>query len=106
VDKEILPIDIKVNNDMHNESFPLPPNKKMKISNMCPSSSPTKLLCAKISESNKAITPNTNSYLLCDRFKVYTSFPNIVFPKGIKVLPIAEDKWVAVSLEFPNEKDF
>jgi hypothetical protein len=21
-------------------------------------------------------------------------------------LPIAEDKWVAVSLEFPNEKDF
>ncbi|WJX32910.1 hypothetical protein P8452_21185 [Trifolium repens] len=106
VDKEILPIDIKVNNDMHNESFPLPPNKKMKISNMCPSSSPTKLLCAKISESNKAMTPDTNSYLLCDRFKVYTSFPNIVFPKGITVLPIAEDKWVAVSLEFPNEKDF
>jgi hypothetical protein len=42
VDKEILPIDIKVNNDMHNESFPLPPNKKMKMSNMSPSSSSPK----------------------------------------------------------------
>ncbi|GAU48808.1 hypothetical protein TSUD_406410 [Trifolium subterraneum] len=106
VDKEILPTNIKINKDMPNESFPLPSNKKMKITNMCPSSSPTELLCAKISESNKAMTPNTSSYLLCDRFKVYTSYPNTVFPNGITVMPIAEDKWVAVSLEFQNEKDF
>ncbi|PNY01877.1 double-stranded RNA-binding protein 1-like [Trifolium pratense] len=100
VDKEILPTNIKMNKDMPNESFPVPPNKKMKTSNMCPSSSPTERLCAKISESK------TSSYQLSDRLKVYTSYPDIVFPKGITVLPIAEDKWVAVSLEFPNEKDF
>ncbi|CAJ2668606.1 unnamed protein product [Trifolium pratense] len=100
VDKEILPTNIKMNKDMPNESFPVPPNKKMKTSNMCPSSSPTERLCAKISESK------TSSYQLSDRLKVYTSYPDIVFPKGITVLPIAEDKWVSVSLEFPNEKDF
>ncbi|XP_059431018.1 double-stranded RNA-binding protein 1-like [Corylus avellana] len=46
----------------------------------------------------------TRSYLLCNRVRVYSSFPDIAFPKGIIVLPISENKWVAVSLEFPNEE--
>jgi hypothetical protein len=46
----------------------------------------------------------TGSYLLCNRVRVYSSFPDIAFPKGITVLPISENKWVAVSLEYPNEE--
>ncbi|XP_074354515.1 double-stranded RNA-binding protein 1-like isoform X2 [Apium graveolens] len=42
------------------------------------------------------------SYFLCNRFRVYTSIPDIDFPKGTVLLPIAEDQWVAVSLELPN----
>ncbi|GAU48807.1 hypothetical protein TSUD_406400 [Trifolium subterraneum] len=43
LDEEIiLSTNIKVNNGMHNESFPLPPNKKMKMSNMNSSSSSPK----------------------------------------------------------------
>ncbi|CAB4283162.1 unnamed protein product [Prunus armeniaca] len=44
------------------------------------------------------------SYLLCNRVRVYTQFPNIAFPNRITVLPISDDKWVAFSLEFPNEE--
>lgn len=44
----------------------------------------------------------TESYLLCNRFRVYTSIPDIEFPKGTVLLPIAEDQWVPVSLELPN----
>nr|POE60877.1 double-stranded rna-binding protein 1 [Quercus suber] len=46
----------------------------------------------------------TMSYLLCNRVRVYTSLPDIEFPKGITVLQIGDNKWVAVSLEFPNEE--
>ncbi|KAH9741974.1 Double-stranded RNA-binding protein 1 [Citrus sinensis] len=46
----------------------------------------------------------TSSYLLCNRVRVYTRIPDIAFPKGITLMPISEDKWVAVSLEFPNEE--
>jgi hypothetical protein len=42
LDEEIFCTNIKVNKGMHNESFPLPPNKKMKMSNMSPSSSSPK----------------------------------------------------------------
>nr|XP_048324138.1 uncharacterized protein LOC107410344 [Ziziphus jujuba var. spinosa] len=49
-------------------------------------------------------TTRTRNYLLCNRVRVYTEFPDFTFPKGITVLPIAEDKWVAISLEFPNEE--
>lgn len=82
---EILPAHVKVNSEGYNPSLPI-------------SSLP-------ISESNKAKAPKTSTnYLLCNRFKVYTSFPNdVVFPEGITVLPISDNKWVAVSLEFPNE---
>ncbi|XAR59609.1 hypothetical protein NMG60_11015504 [Bertholletia excelsa] len=44
-----------------------------------------------------------SSYLLCNRVRVYTCFPEIEFPKGTVVLPIDNSKWVAVSLEFPEE---
>ncbi|KAH7862515.1 hypothetical protein Vadar_005929 [Vaccinium darrowii] len=44
------------------------------------------------------------SYLLCNKVRVYTSIPKITFPKGIVLLPIDDCKWVAVSLEFPNDK--
>jgi hypothetical protein len=53
-----------------------------------------------------AMTYNTSNYLLCDRFNVYTSFPDFVFPEDITVLPIDEDKWVVACLEFPNDEDF
>ncbi|EOY33183.1 Ribonuclease 3, putative [Theobroma cacao] len=58
-----------------------------------------------ISDSNMKKGPGSSSYLLNNRFRVYRCFPDIAFPKGITVLPISEDSWVAVSLEFPNEKD-
>lgn len=82
MDDEILPTDFQVNNGIQNESLPLQPNKKKKIS--------------------KAKMPNTNSYMLGNKLKVYTSFPDIVFPEGITVVPIGEDKWIAASLEFPK----
>lgn len=44
------------------------------------------------------------SYLLCNRVRVYTEFPDIAFPNHITVLPVSDDKWVAFSLEFPNEE--
>ncbi|KAK4339181.1 hypothetical protein RND71_040643 [Anisodus tanguticus] len=49
-------------------------------------------------------TAETKSYLLSNRFRVYKSIPDEVFPLGTIVLPIAEDKWAVVSLQFPNEK--
>uniref|UniRef100_A0A7N1A4I9 DRBM domain-containing protein n=1 Tax=Kalanchoe fedtschenkoi TaxID=63787 RepID=A0A7N1A4I9_KALFE len=45
------------------------------------------------------------SYLLCNRVRVYTSVPDIKFPKGVCLLQVADDKWVPVSLEYPCEKD-
>ncbi|GKC46911.1 double-stranded RNA-binding protein 1-like protein [Tanacetum coccineum] len=39
------------------------------------------------------------SYLLCNKVRVYTSIPDAVLPKGSVVLPIAEGKWTIVSLE-------
>ncbi|XP_058755693.1 double-stranded RNA-binding protein 1-like [Vicia villosa] len=93
-------------NSMHNGSFPLPPNKKIKISNMGSSSSHNyKLPPVKVSESNNLKTPDTSSYFLGNRFKVYTKFPNIIFPEGITIVPIGDDKWIAASLECPNDKD-
>lgn len=63
-----------------------------------------KLSALPISEPNMGKNMGTGSYLLCNRVRVYSSFPDIAFPKGITVLPISENKWVAVSLEFPNEE--
>ncbi|CAI8597761.1 unnamed protein product [Vicia faba] len=99
LDREML------HNGMHNGFFPVPPNKKIKINNMFPSSSHDKHPPVSVSESNKGKTSNRSSYLLGNRYKVYTSYPNIIFPEGITIVPIGEDKWVAASLEFPNEED-
>ncbi|KAL5076267.1 hypothetical protein RYX36_015251 [Vicia faba] len=72
-----------------------------------PSSSHNGLPPVEISESNKAKTSNTNtsSYSLCNRFKVYTNFPNIIFPEEITLVPIGDDKWIVARLECPNDKD-
>ncbi|GKU93690.1 hypothetical protein SLEP1_g7263 [Rubroshorea leprosula] len=56
-----------------------------------------------ISDTNLQTATGVRSYLLHNRVRVYTSFPNIACPKGITVLPIGDNKWVPVSLEFPNE---
>lgn len=39
------------------------------------------------------------SYLLCNKVRVYTSIPVTALPKGTVMLPIGEDKWTMVSLE-------
>uniref|UniRef100_A0A803NI30 DRBM domain-containing protein n=1 Tax=Cannabis sativa TaxID=3483 RepID=A0A803NI30_CANSA len=51
-----------------------------------------------------SMSSDVKSYLLCNKVRVYSQLPNHPFPEDITVLPIREDKWVAVSLEFPNEK--
>ncbi|KAF4383999.1 hypothetical protein F8388_018751 [Cannabis sativa] len=50
------------------------------------------------------MSSDVKSYLLCNKVRVYSQLPNHPFPENITVLPVREDKWVAVSLEFPNEK--
>ncbi|PIA54107.1 hypothetical protein AQUCO_00900581v1 [Aquilegia coerulea] len=41
--------------------------------------------------------------LLCNRVMVYPRKPKLEFPKGTTLLPITDDHWVAVNLEYPNE---
>ncbi|XP_020421298.1 double-stranded RNA-binding protein 1-like [Prunus persica] len=53
---------------------------------------------------NVGIGTGVRSYLLCNRVRVYTQFPDIAFPNRITVLPVSDDKWVAFRLEFPNEE--
>ncbi|XP_045816874.1 double-stranded RNA-binding protein 1-like [Trifolium pratense] len=77
LDKEILPTDVKINNGIHNESFPLRPKKKFKPRNMSSSSSSTDLPSVSVSELNKA----TSSYLIFNRLKI-TVLPDTVFPDG------------------------
>ncbi|XP_057782108.1 double-stranded RNA-binding protein 1-like isoform X1 [Salvia miltiorrhiza] len=43
-----------------------------------------------------------SSYLLCNRVRVFTCMPNVALPEGTLVLPISEDRWAMVALEFPN----
>lgn len=64
----------------------------------------TDLSAISIADKNEGKLTGLKSYLLCNRFRVYTHFPDIAFPKCITVLPISDDKWVAVRLEFPNEE--
>ncbi|XP_021720618.1 uncharacterized protein LOC110688209 [Chenopodium quinoa] len=59
----------------------------------------------KSSGSEKQKDPEVTSFLLCNRVRVYTYVPEIAnLPKGVTVLQVCENKWVAVSLDFPNEK--
>ncbi|KAF5196304.1 hypothetical protein FRX31_014110, partial [Thalictrum thalictroides] len=41
--------------------------------------------------------------LLCNRVMVYPRKPTLEFPKGTTLIPITDDHWVAVNLEYPNE---
>ncbi|CAI9781357.1 unnamed protein product [Fraxinus pennsylvanica] len=54
-------------------------------------------------DSRTKMAAGMRSYLLGDRVKVYTYIPDIALPAGTVVLPIGQDKWVKVSLEFPNK---
>ncbi|KAA8544406.1 hypothetical protein F0562_022418 [Nyssa sinensis] len=83
------------------ESLPSSPNEGQSSS---ATMVPPNLSTLSIADSNRRTTMGT-SYLLCNRVRVYKSIPDMAFPKGTVVLPISDDKWVAVSLEFPNEKD-
>uniref|UniRef100_A0A803LXI5 DRBM domain-containing protein n=1 Tax=Chenopodium quinoa TaxID=63459 RepID=A0A803LXI5_CHEQI len=59
----------------------------------------------KSSGSEKQKDPEATSFLLCNRVRVYSYVPEIAnLPKGVTVLQVCENKWVAVSLDFPNEK--
>lgn len=62
LDKEILPTDIKVNNGMHSEFFPLPANKKMKMSNIgSSSSSPKKYPFSRIDDTSPGQSSGSTS---------------------------------------------
>ncbi|MBA0757707.1 hypothetical protein Gotri_020779 [Gossypium trilobum] len=80
-------------------------NTQGKEGSMCSESTRVDISGLSISHSNMEKDTGFTSYLLNNRFRVYRCFPDITFPQGITVLPISEDKWVAVSLEFPNERD-
>ncbi|KAK4408371.1 Double-stranded RNA-binding protein 5 [Sesamum angolense] len=56
------------------------------------------------SPSNFTSTTDDSYYLLCNRVKIFTCIPNTALPKGTVVLPISENRWTTVSLEFPREK--
>lgn len=71
--------------------------------------SDTKLNPPSLSISDSNVRSDTTGllksyYLLCNKVRVYGQYPNCAFPKGITVLPISDDKWVPISLEFPNEE--
>lgn len=59
----------------------------------------------KSSDLKKEKDPEVSSYLLSNRIRVYSYVPEIAnLPKGVTVLQVCENKWVAMSLDFPNEK--
>ncbi|KAF5183165.1 Double-stranded rna-binding protein [Thalictrum thalictroides] len=68
------------------------------------SSSPTTVLECSDCEVTRQNTdqPAAAYTLLCNRVRVYPCKPNLKFPKGVTVLPVCDDKWIAVSLEYPN----
>ncbi|MCL7041201.1 hypothetical protein MKW94_007553 [Papaver nudicaule] len=43
------------------------------------------------------------SSLLSNRVRVWPRKPDMVFPEGVTVMPISDDQWVAVSLDFPSQ---
>lgn len=65
----------------------------------------TLLLSLTADSSSEKTTKENKTYLLCNRVRVYTCIPDMIFSKGNVALPIAEGKWVVVNLEFPKEKD-
>ncbi|KAI9082382.1 hypothetical protein K1719_035805 [Acacia pycnantha] len=108
---EMLPNNVKVNNEISNPSSSLQPSEKdmmksLQASEAVYESSAIELdfSALSVSELNKAKIPEASSYLIHNRIRVYTSFPDFPFPEGITILPVRENRWVAVNLEFPNEK--
>lgn len=88
------------------ESPTLPKMEETIGSGKSPSSfeSPPKSSTLATTDSKREKNAEVKSYLLGNKVRVYTCIPEITFPKGIVLLPIDDCKWVAVSLEFPNEK--
>ncbi|CAA2976090.1 Hypothetical predicted protein [Olea europaea subsp. europaea] len=74
-----------------------------KITEGRPSSATPDVSIVSAADSRMKMTAGMRSYLLGDRVKVYTYIPDISLPAGTVVLPIGQDKWVKVSLEFPNK---
>ncbi|XP_020552630.1 double-stranded RNA-binding protein 4-like [Sesamum indicum] len=56
------------------------------------------------SPSDFTSTTADSYYLLCNRVKILTCIPNTALPKGTVVLPVSENRWTLVSLEFPREE--
>ncbi|CAL1366321.1 unnamed protein product [Linum trigynum] len=43
------------------------------------------------------------SELILNKVRVYSSYPDIEFPRGVTVMPFDDDRWVAISLELPDQ---
>ncbi|XP_051142379.1 double-stranded RNA-binding protein 1-like [Andrographis paniculata] len=56
------------------------------------------------SDSSMERATEMESYLLCNKVRVFTCMPSMLLPKGTVILPITEDKWTIVSLECPCAK--
>uniref|UniRef100_A0A2N9FWG9 DRBM domain-containing protein n=1 Tax=Fagus sylvatica TaxID=28930 RepID=A0A2N9FWG9_FAGSY len=108
LDSSSSPVVLKIDQNTENGSTFSCPESVPSSTKQGLLSSPTlahpDLSAVAISDSNMRKSVGTRSYLLCNRVRVYSSLPEIEFPKGIIVLPISDNKWVAVSLEFPNEE--
>lgn len=86
------------------ESASISPSESLVYSSVTKINAPSLSVSTDSNTRNMNNTTRVNSYLLCNKVTVYRQFPNYPFPKDITVLPISDDKWVAVSLEFPNEE--
>ncbi|XP_010243729.1 PREDICTED: double-stranded RNA-binding protein 1-like [Nelumbo nucifera] len=53
-------------------------------------------------DSNIKVVANERPQL-SKRIRVYPRKPDMTFPRGVTILPISDDKWVALSLDFPKE---
>ncbi|KAF8396317.1 hypothetical protein HHK36_017932 [Tetracentron sinense] len=70
-------------------------------------SSPTKpsvCFAPSVVDSNIELSTGMRSSLLCTRVRVYPRTPDMKLPKGVTMLPISDDKWVAMSLDSPSQE--
>lgn len=44
------------------------------------------------------------SYLVGNRFRIFTSIPKMALPEGTVVLPVDENRWTVMTLEFSAKK--
>ncbi|KAK6926467.1 Double-stranded RNA-binding domain [Dillenia turbinata] len=59
-----------------------------------------------ISDSGIQKTTGTQSYLLFNKVRVYPCIPNFSLPKGLTLLPISDDKWVAYDARYYFKDDY